>query len=344
MGQSVAFDSSAKSTFEGNRVVAHTGSEYPIFQAPIGFMARSQWVGAVSAGGGMGLMETSFQTPEDLERETELVRSRTNRPFGYHLIPESLLSKRDHVEAVVDWLVQKRAPFVTMGYPSGTSDTHPDKWRFIAPLKDAGAVCYYVVDSIDGALRAEDAGVDGLILGGGEAGGVRDANGLHIFSLIQGVRRRSNLPLVASGGISDGIGMAGAFALGAEGVLMGTRFMASDDGVLHQGFKEALAAAEQIYYLDYGQPGTVMLGVKNEYSDRIMSGEIKPNGFPYFGDAKACMWGGRTDVAVVGGGESAILFDTIKPAAEIIEDTVTGFWAEIDRLANLRSKAMQTVG
>jgi enoyl-[acyl-carrier protein] reductase II len=337
-------DSFASSTFEGNRVIAHTGSDYPIFQAPIGFMARSQWAGAISAGGGMGLMETSFQGPDDLERETELLQAQTNRPFGYHLIPEAAYSKRGHVESVVEWLVRKQAPFVTMGYPAGSLAGHPDKWRFIAPLKEAGAVCYYVVDSLEDALHAEEAGVDGLILGGAEAGGVRNPHGLHIFSLIQAVRRRSNLPLVASGGISDGIGMAGAFALGAEGVLMGTRFMASEEGVLHRGFKEALAAAEKIYYLDYGQPGSVMLAVKNDFSDRVISGEIEPTGFPYFGDARACMWDGRTDLAVVGAGESAILFDTIKPAAEIIEDTVAGFWAEIDRLANLRSKAMQPVG
>jgi enoyl-[acyl-carrier protein] reductase II len=330
-------DDGATSAFAGNRVVAHTGSQYPIFQAPIGLMSRSQWVGAVSAGGGMGLMETSFQSPEDLERESELVRSRTNRPFGYHLIPESTFSTRDHVEAVVNWLVRKRAPFVTMGYPSGSAAGHPDKWRFVEPLKDAGAICYYVVDSLEGALRAEDADVDGLILSGGEAGGSRNVQGLHIFSLIQSVRRRSNLPLVASGGIADGVGMAGAFALGAEGVLMGTRFMASDEAVLHQGFKDALAAAEQIYYLDYGKPGSVMLAVRNEYSDRILSGEIAPNGFPYFGDAKACFWEGRTDLAVVGAGESATLFDTVKPVAEIIEETVAGFWAEIDRLASLRA-------
>jgi enoyl-[acyl-carrier protein] reductase II len=225
-----------------------------------------------------------------------------------------------------------------------SATARPDKWRFVKPLKDAGAICYSVVDSLDGALRAENAGVDGLILSGGEAGGVRNPHGLHIFSLIQNVRRRTNLPLVASGGIADGIGMAGAFALGAEWVLMGTRFMASEEAVLHRGFKEALAAAEQIYYLDYGPPETVMLAVRNEYSERILSGEIQPNGNPYFGDPRTCFWEGRTDLAVVGAGESATLFDAIKPVAEIIEETVAGFWAEIDRLASLRGKVMQTAG
>ncbi len=342
--QSGTLDNCAKPTFEGNRVVAHTGSEYPIFQAPIGVMSRSQWVGAISAGGGMGLMETSFQGTKDLERESDLVRSRTNRPFGYHLIPESTMSTREHVEEVVNWLVRKRTPFVTMGYPSGPMGAHPDKWRYVEPIKDAGTICYYVVDSLDGALRAEDAGVDGLILSGGEAGGVRNAHGLHIFSLIQSVRKRTNLPLVASGGIADGIGMAGAFALGAEGVLMGTRFMASEEAVLHQGFKEALAAAKQICYLDYGPPESVMLAVRNAYSDRVLKGEIQPSGNPYFGNAGAVFWEGRTDLAVVGAGESATLFDTIKPVAEIIEETVAGFWAEIDRLASLRGKVTQTAG
>ena len=84
-------------SFKGNRVTQHTGSEYPIFQAPVGLMSRSQWVSAVSAAGGMGLMETSFQGGEELQKESDIIRSNTNRPFGYHIIANSPLSTREHV-------------------------------------------------------------------------------------------------------------------------------------------------------------------------------------------------------------------------------------------------------
>ena len=327
--------------FEGNRVTRHTGSEYPIFQAPITGMARSQLVSAISSAGGMGLMEAVRQTPEELQKETEIVRSNTNRPFGYHLIPDFAYGTREKLDETANWLLHNtRKPFMTMGYPGVTSG--PDKLRFVKPFKEAGAICYLVVDSIEEAMNAEDAGADGLILSGGEAGGGRDPHGLHIFSLIQKVRQRTDLPLVASGGIADGIGMAGAFALGAEGILMGTRFMAANESPLHPNWKQEAVKAEQVYYLAYGRPAggwldknKVVVAARNEFSDRVARGEIEPAGNPYFGDARACFYEGRTDLAMVGAGESVVLFDKVQPVAEIIEQTISEFWAEIDRLANL---------
>lgn len=322
-------------SFAGNRVVRDTGSEYPIFQAPIGFMSRSQWVKAISSAGGMGLVETALLGAEELEREAAIIREHTNRPFGFHLLPDQLSAKPDHEADVLDWLEKVRASFVTVGYGGYSLPGAPDKWRFIKRLKDAGTTCYYVVDTIEQALRSEDAGVDGLILGGAEAGGVRGDDTLHIFSLIQAARRRTDLPLVASGGIADGIGMAGAFALGAEGILMGTRLMASEECPIHANYKQQLADAERIFYLQFGLPEVKMLVVENDYSNTVKRGEIDPKGNPYAGDALKCFYEGRTDLAMVGGGESAVLFDSVKPVADIIEETVSGFWDEIRRLSKL---------
>jgi len=325
-------------SFEGNRVVRHTGSEYPIFQAPIGSMARAQWAGAVSAAGGMGMLETHLIDAAGVKREADLVRQHTNRPFGYHLMPDPLSLMPEHEEGIIAYLEEIRPRFVSMGY-GAVSYGVKDKYRFVKRLKDVGSVCYYMVDTLDQALSAEDAGVDGLVVTGAEAGGGRMDNAPHIFTLIQAARKRIDLPLVAAGGIVDGIGMAGAFALGAEGILMGTRFMSAVESPLHPKWKEEVVATKEILYLDVGLNETRMLAARNEFSERIKKGEIvaKP-GNPYFGDAKACFYEGRTDLAIVGVGESAILVDAIKTVEQIMTETVSGFWNEIDRLASLGTR------
>ena len=326
-------------TFETNRVVRHTGSKYPIFQAPIGGMSRGQWAGAVSAAGGMGLVATMtgtfFAGVETLEKDAEYIRSLTDHPFGYHLLPDAMSQDEATEEEILSWVEKNGVPFVAIGYSGYTMPNAKDKWRFIRRLKDAGKICYYVVDSLEEALRSEDAGVDGLIVNGADAGGARSTQGAHIFALLQQVRRRTDLPLVSAGGIADGIGMAGAVGLGAEGILMGTRFMAAHECPIHLNVKNELAKAQKIYHLEVGLPDTLMLVVANEYSEKFKRGEIERTGNAYGGNALACFFEGRTDLAMVGGGESALLFDSVKSAAEIVDDTVAGFWEEIERLASV---------
>ena len=326
-------------TFETNRVVRHTGSKYPIFQAPIGGMSRGQWAGGVSAAGGMGLVATItgtfFAGVETLEKDKEYIRNLTSNPFGYHLLPDAMAQDEEMEAEILGWIETNDVPFVAIGYSGYRRPNTKDKWRFIKRLKDAGKVCYFVVDSVEEAVRSEDAGVDGLIVNGADAGGARHTQGLHMFALLQQVRRRTDLPLVAAGGIADGIGMAGAVALGAEGILMGTRFMASNECPIHLNVKNELAGAEQIYHLEVGIPDALMLVVANDYSEKYRRGEIERNGNPYGGNALACFFEGRTDLAMVGGGESAVLFDTVKSAAEIVDDTIAGFWKEIERLASV---------
>ena len=322
-------------SFEGNRVTRDTGSEYPVFQAPIGFMSRAQWVGAISAAGGMGLMETMLQGSTQLKEQGDLIRSRTNRPFGTHILVDYLSLRPEHEKDVMDWIFAGNTHFVTSGV-GRLWEKEFDPWRYVQRIKEAGAKNYFVVETLEEALRSEDAGCDGLILAGAEAGGIRGDHELHIFAFLQQVRRRVDLPLVASGGIADGHGMAGAFALGAEGVLMGTRFMASPECPIHDGFKKAVADAEEVVYVDYGQPGVKMLAVRNDYSESVMRGDVQLDGAnPYAGDAKRVYFEGRTDLAMVGAGESAALFDTIKPVAEIMSDTIATFWKEMERLSSL---------
>jgi len=318
-----------QNSFEGNRVTRHTGTEFPVFQAPIGLISRAELVGAVSAAGGVGLLETSSQPMDDLKAEFDKVRDRSNRPFGLHLMIPSLASRPEREAAVLDWALDGRVKFVTTGYGDPT--------RYARRLKDSGVVTYHMTDSLEEAMRAEDAGVDGVVLGGAEKGGGNAAQGLHSFALLQKARRRLAVPIVATGGIVDGRGMAAAFALGAEGVWMGTRFITSAECPWHDNYKQAIVETEDVLEIEMGMPLIPrMRAARTPFAEAVARGEAGHKKNPYAGDAMALFYEGRTDLALVGCGESAVLIDEVKPAAQIVQDTVREFWEEIDRLAALR--------
>ena len=321
--------------FEGNRVVGDTGSQYPIFNAPIGYFARAQLAGAVSAAGAMGLMELNTMGVDRIQAEYDAVRSLTDRPLGLQMFIK-VLKASGRLDEVLDWALDGRTRFLV----SCVGDPAP----YMAQIHAAGAKLYHQVGSLQQALRARDAGVDGLILEGAESGGIRGEKDLQIFSLLQQVRRQVDLPIVAAGGIVDGHGMAGAFALGAEGVMMGTRFMTCAESPVHQNWKEAVVACDGTLRLNIGKPGIAMRVVRNDFSESVARGEVEMNGNPYAGPFMELFENGRTDLAMVGAGESATLVRAVQPAAEIVADTVAVFWREMERLAGLLKPASAQAG
>ena len=318
-------------SFEGNRVVAHTGTEFPIFQAPIGLISRADLVSAVSAAGGVGLMETAHMPMDQMQAEFDLVAERSNRPFGLHLMIPILSSRPEREKAVLDWALDGRTRFMTTGYG--------DPARYIQRIKDAGVTTYHLTDSLDEAMRAEDAGVDGVVLGGAEKGGGNSPDGLHTFALLQKARRRLSIPIVATGGIVDGYGMAAAFALGAEGVWMGTRFIASKECPWHDNYKQAIVDAEQVIAIDMGLliiP--TMRAVRTPFAEAVAKGEAGHKKNPYAGDTMKLFYEGDTSQALVGAGESAVLIDEVKSAGDIVRDTAGEFWEAVDRLAGMAGR------
>jgi enoyl-[acyl-carrier protein] reductase II len=313
--------------FEGNRVVRDTGAQYPIFNAPIGHVARGRLVSAISAAGGLGLMEMVTTGIEETKAEFDLVKSSTTRPFGLHIYIKSLMSKPDREEPVLEWATDGRTKFMT----TGGGNPLP----YAARIREAGITQYHQVSTLETALKAEDAGVAGLIVEGGESGGIRPDDALHSFALLQAVRERVDLPIVAAGGIVDGRGMAAAFALGAEGILMGSRFMCSDESPIHANYKQAIVDSPDTLRIYYGRPGIAMRVARTEFSEKVARGEIDPAGNPYGGPAIQLYRDGRTDIVMAGAGETTSLIYGVKPVAEIINETVAGFWREIERLAGL---------
>ena len=210
-----------------NRVLQHLGSKYPIVQAPMGWIARSKLASAVSNAGGFGVIETSSGEVENCKAEIKKMADLTDRPFGVNL---PLLFLQD--DSMVEFCVSHGVKFVT------TSAGDPSK--YIEVLKYADITVYHAVPSVEGAVKAANAGVDGLVVEGTEGGGFKNPEEVGLLVLIQAIRKELDLPIIAAGGVVDGTGMAAVFAAGAEGIQMGTRFVSSKESPVHDNFKNKI--------------------------------------------------------------------------------------------------------
>lgn len=294
-----------------NRFLQHSGAKYPIVQAPMGWMARSQLASAVSNAGGLGIIETSSGETENCKAEIEKMASLTDKPFGVNL-PIMFLND----DSMLKFICESGVRFVT------TSAGSPKK--FLAPLQEAGIVVYHAVPSVEAALKCADAGVDGLVIEGGEGGGFKNPEEVSTLVLLQAIAEKVDLPLVAAGGICDGRGMAAAFALGAEGVQMGTRFVACAENPAHNNYKQAI--------IDAPTDGTYMLNKTASPCVRALKTEKTAE---YFGSGKMPMeafmtikdlyFGGDMEASIALAGQTAGLIDEVKTAEQIIQETVSGY-------------------
>lgn len=294
-----------------NRVTALTGTKYPIIQAPMGWIARSKLASAVSNADALGIIETSSGEIETCIAEIEAMPGLTNKPFGVNL-PILFLSD----DRMVDIVVKAGVKFVT------TSAGDPGKYIHI--LKDAGITVFHAVPSLAGAMKAVNAGVDGLVVEGTEGGGFKASEEVGLQVLIQSIKKKTDLPIVAAGGIVDGIGMAAAFAAGAEGIQMGTRFVSSLESPVHQNFKNKI--------LDSNEEGTYILNKKGKPCIRAMKSnlteEIYEKGImdmSALGNIKDLYFAGDMEAAPALAGQSMGLIDKVKPVKEIIDETIQQF-------------------
>jgi enoyl-[acyl-carrier protein] reductase II len=303
-----------------NRVLAHTGARYPILQAPMGWIARTPLASAVSRAGGLGIIETSSGETDNCQAEITKMRA-LHLPFGVNL-PIRFL--RD--DAMLRFVCDSGVRFVT------TSAGSPAK--FIAPLKSAGITVYHAVPTLETALKCVDAGIDGLVVEGAEGGGFKNPEEVSTLVLLQAIRARTTVPLIAAGGICDGRGMAAAFALGAEGIQMGTRFVSCLESPVHANFKNAIVDARETGTLVLNKKSTPCIrALKSERTQAIYEQGLMP------ADALAGIldvyFGGNMEAAPALAGQSAGLIDSIKSAQQVIDDTVAEFFAITRRMGDL---------
>lgn len=303
-----------------NRVLAHTGASYPILQAPMGWIARSPLALAVSRAGGLGIIETSSGETENCQREIAIMLA-SGLPFGVNL-PIRFLKD----DAMLRYVCESGIRFVT------TSAGSPAK--FVAPLKASGIAVYHAVPTVEAALKCADAGVDGLVVEGSEGGGFKNPEEVSTLVLLQAIREKTELPLIAAGGIVDGRGMAAAFALGAEAIQMGTRFVASAESPVHEHYKQAI--------LDASTTGTWMLNTRSSPCIRALKAPFTQSlhetglmGPDAFKGIQSVYFKGDMNAAPALAGQSAGLVHEVMTASQIISQTVAEFHAITARLGQL---------
>lgn len=306
-----------------NRITRMLGVEYPIVQAPMGWIARAQLASAVSNAGGMGIIETSSGQLEEVRAEIEKMRDLTDKPFGVNIAQAFV---RD--PGIVDFVVSQGVKFVT------TSAGDPN--RYCKPLKEAGLTVFHVVPTLAGALKAIDAGVDGLVVEGGEGGGFKNPRDVALMVLLPLIRSKVDVPIIAAGGMVCGRTMAAAFALGAEGIQMGTRMVSAAESPVHENWKQAILDAKETdtVFLNRHGPGPALRALRTERTTRLelegsenMMGEMRTALDLYFG--------GDMEASIALSGQVAGRIDAIKPAAQIIAEIVEEYEAVRQQLCSM---------
>jgi enoyl-[acyl-carrier protein] reductase II len=304
-----------------NRITDMLGVEYPIVQAPMGWIARAQLASAVSNAGGLGIIETSSGRLDEVRAEVKKMRELTSKPFGLNV---ALAFVRD--PDIVKFVLDQGVKFVTT--------SAGDPMKIVEPLKKAGLNVFHVVPSLKAALRAIEAGVDGLVVEGGEGGGFKNPRDVASMVLLPLICSKIDKPVIAAGGIADGRTMAAAFALGAEGVQMGTRMVSAAESPVHQNWKNAILDAEETstVFLNRFGPGPALRALRTEKTTKFEK-EPPANIMAEFGNALDLYFGGDMESSIALSGQVAGRIDAIKPVQQIVEETVAEFHETIASLA-----------
>ena len=302
-----------------NRVTRHLGVDIPIVQAPMGWIARSQLASAVSNAGAFGIIETSSGELDAVRDEIRKMRSLTDRPFGVN-IAQAFVRDPNIVQFVIDQGIR----FVT------TSAGNPE--RYTETLKRAGLTVYHVVPSLAAAKKAVEVGVDGLVVEGGEGGGFKNPRDVSTMVLLPLVRSQVDVPIIAAGGFVDGASMAAAFALGAEGIQMGTRMVSAAKSPVHANWKQAIIDARETDTVFLNRKFSPALRALRTAKTSQLEFETERNVMGEFGRAIDLYFGGDMEAAIALTGQVAGRIDAVRPVAEIIAEVRNDFFRVIGEL------------
>lgn len=301
-----------------NRITELFNIQYPIVQA--GMIWNSGWrlASAASNAGILGLIGAGSMYPDVLREHIQKCKAATDKPFGVNvpmLYP--------NIEEIMDIIVEEGVKIVF------TSAGNPKTWT--SWLQERGITVVHVVSSVKFALKAQDAGVDAVVAEGFEAGGHNGRDETTTLTLIPMVKEHLEIPLIAAGGIATGKAMLACMVLGADGVQVGSRFVASEESSAHQAFKQVVVDAKEGYtQLTLKELAPVRL-VKNKFFNDLQE-LYKTAPTPeqlkeLLGRARAKrgMFEGDLEDGELEIGQIAGLIHDIKPVAEIVNDMVTEF-------------------
>lgn len=301
--------------FEHNRITKLLKIEYPVLQGGMAWVANAKLAAAVSNAGGLGIIAAANMPPALLEEEIAMARELTNKPFGVNIM---LMS--DNVDDAIGIAAQYKVPVVTTG--AGMPG------KVLERLKPLGTIVIPVIASTSHAVRVAKHGADAVVAEGMEAGG--HVGEITTMNLIPQVVDAVNIPVIAAGGIADGRGMSAVFALGAEGVQVGTRFVCSTECTVHDNYKKAILKASDRSTSVTGRPtGHPVRVLKNKlvkiYEDMEKNcapvEELEALGT---GKLRLGVVDGDTDMGSLMAGQSAGLVKKIEPCAEIIKAIIEG--------------------
>ncbi|HEX2332551.1 MAG TPA: nitronate monooxygenase family protein [Burkholderiales bacterium] len=306
------------------RITELLGIEHPIFQAAMSWASsNAPLVIAVSNAGGMGVLGAGPMRPDDFSRTLDEIGAGTTKPFGVN-IPLNGARAPELLEIAL----RKKIPVMVAS--QGGPREHLARFRAV------GARWLHVVASVEHAKKAEAAGVDALVVDGAEAGGHPPPSNVGTIVLVRRIVRATRLPVVASGGVADGAGIAALLALGAEAVQLGTRFIATPEASVHENYKRAVLAADVQDTCLVGPAALPIRQIRNAFTRKFdaSSHEEREALFKASSLKKAALEG-DVEWGKVEAGQSAGLVDEILPAAEVMTRLVQELEEARRRLASL---------
>ena len=306
-----------------NRITALLGTRFPIIQGGMQWVGTAELSSAVSNAGGLGILTALTQpTPEALAKEITRCRTMTDQPFGVNLTILPTINPPPY-EAYLDVVIGSGVKILE------TAGNNPKE--FIAKAKAAGVKIIHKCVAVRHALSAERAGVDAVSIDGFECAGHPGEDDIGGLILIPIAAKKLKIPVIASGGIGDGRGMAAALALGAEGINMGTRFCATQEALIHPAIKQAMvAASERDTRLIFRTLHNTARIYKNAIADQVLALENRPGGCEFTDvrllvagvRGKAALESGDVDGGVISVGQVVGLIDDIPTCEELISRMV----------------------
>jgi enoyl-[acyl-carrier protein] reductase II len=306
------------------RITELLGIEHPIFQAAMSWASsNAPLVIAVSNAGGMGVLGAGPMRPEDFRSVLKTIKANTSRPFGVNIPLNGARAKE-----LLDIACEERIPVMVAS--QGGPREHLARFRAI------GAKWLHVVASVEHAKKAEAAGVDALVVDGAEAGGHPPPSDVGTIVLVRRIVRATRLPVVASGGVADGAGIAALLALGAEAVQLGTRFIATPEASVHENYKRAVLAADVHDTCLVGPAALPIRQLRNAFTRKLETArEDEREALFKASSLKKAALEGDVEWGKVEAGQSAGLVDEILPAAEVMRRLVEELEQARRRLASL---------
>ena len=306
------------------RITELLGIEHPIFQAAMSWASsNAPLVIAVSNAGGMGVLGAGPMRPEDFSLALDAILGGTRKPFGVNIPLNGARAPE-----LLQIALQKKIPVMVAS--QGGPREHLPRFRAV------GTKWLHVVASVEHAKKAEAAGVDALVVDGAEAGGHPPPSNVSTLVLVRRVVRATRLPVVASGGVADGAGVAALLALGAEAVQLGTRFIATPEASVHENYKRALLAADVHDTCLVGPASLPIRQLRNAFTRKFEAAAPAEREELFKSTSlKRAALEGDVEWGKVEIGQSAGLVEDIVPAAELMKRLVRELEEARTRLAAL---------